>query len=109
MHTRAIFQNPRLHKELAFASTGDNIILLYFLKGPSTYYVYSWRGTINQHIESRIRPLANTYPDYNPQHASVGRMASNLSFCLPTHGDLLFCLPMCGVDYNRRLSPEGRV
>ena len=37
MHTRAIFQNPRLHKELAFPSTGDNMI--YIMTAVQTHYV----------------------------------------------------------------------
>ena len=35
-----------------------------------------------------LRPLSDTGTDYNPHHASVGRMTCNLSSCLPMHGGL---------------------
>ena len=64
---------------------------------------YSWRGTLNQYSELRTRPLADTDTSYYSHHASEGRMTSNLSSCLPTHGELSFCLPMHGVEYNHYL------
>lgn len=53
-----------------------------------------------------ILPSADTDTKYNPHHASVGGMTSNLAFCLQMHGELSFCQPMHGVDYNHCLSAK---
>ena len=74
------------------------------LRGHPHITSYSCRGVINQHSESRTWPSADTDTDYDPQHASVGRMTTNLSFCLPMHGELSFRLPMHDLDYNECLS-----
>ena len=102
-------------KTTKLKDTGHNVVI--FNVSPSNEQefnplenrVYQQKRGTNQPLKvpfwfriwCSTRPSADTGTDYNPQHASVGRMISNLSFCLPMHGDLSFCLPMHGVDYNK--------